>query len=202
MITASIVLYNENLSSLKKTIDSFLNTNIKKKLFLIDNDEKVCGENDIVNGEISSSESKRIEQLKKLIFKPGESISGVPGVGGKVGIFEEDRKKQYDFTIKKVLYNGDWCYVFSAVPKEKYKNSNVINYLHSWFRIKDYSIVQRKYSLSYRTMLYDFDVDMKVKLKTLGAKLVPYEVYYKGNWHFVGKKREKAEFTAIITDYK
>ncbi|WP_343328182.1 glycosyltransferase [Polaribacter staleyi] len=36
-LTATIVLYNENLSSLKKTIDSFLKINLDKKLFLIDN---------------------------------------------------------------------------------------------------------------------------------------------------------------------
>ncbi|WP_158840388.1 glycosyltransferase family 2 protein [Polaribacter sp. L3A8] len=36
-LTATIVLYNENLSLLKKTIDSFLKINLDKKLFLIDN---------------------------------------------------------------------------------------------------------------------------------------------------------------------
>jgi hypothetical protein len=36
-ITASIVLYNENLETLKKTIDSFLRTPLDKKLYLIDN---------------------------------------------------------------------------------------------------------------------------------------------------------------------
>ncbi|AUC85504.1 glycosyl transferase family 2 [Polaribacter sp. ALD11] len=37
MITASIVLFNENLETLKKTVDSFLKTPLKKKLYLIDN---------------------------------------------------------------------------------------------------------------------------------------------------------------------
>ena len=37
MITASIVLYNENLKTLKKTVESFLNIPLKKKLYLIDN---------------------------------------------------------------------------------------------------------------------------------------------------------------------
>ncbi len=40
MITASIVLYNENLTTLLKSVDSFLNTPIKKKLYLIDNSSK------------------------------------------------------------------------------------------------------------------------------------------------------------------
>jgi GT2 family glycosyltransferase len=37
MVTASVVLFNENLQTLKKTVDSFLETPLEKKLFLIDN---------------------------------------------------------------------------------------------------------------------------------------------------------------------
>ena len=37
MITASIVLFNNDFEILKKTVNSFLNTSIKKKLYLIDN---------------------------------------------------------------------------------------------------------------------------------------------------------------------
>ena len=37
MITASIVLYNEDLETLKKTVDFFLKTPLEKKLYLIDN---------------------------------------------------------------------------------------------------------------------------------------------------------------------
>jgi len=37
MITASIVLFNENLETLKKTVDSFLKTPLEKKLYLVDN---------------------------------------------------------------------------------------------------------------------------------------------------------------------
>lgn len=37
MVTASIVLFNENIETLKKTVDSFLKTPLEKKLYLIDN---------------------------------------------------------------------------------------------------------------------------------------------------------------------
>ena len=40
MITASIVLYNENIKTLRKTVDSFLNAPLEKKLYLIDNSFK------------------------------------------------------------------------------------------------------------------------------------------------------------------
>jgi hypothetical protein len=36
-ISATIVLYKNNIETLQITIDSFLNTTLKKKLFLIDN---------------------------------------------------------------------------------------------------------------------------------------------------------------------
>ena len=44
-ITASIVLYKENLEELTNTIQCFLNTPLHKKLFLIDNNENKQFEN-------------------------------------------------------------------------------------------------------------------------------------------------------------
>ncbi|WP_026775575.1 glycosyltransferase family 2 protein [Polaribacter sp. Hel_I_88] len=52
MITAAIVLYNENLEILQKTIDSFLKTPLKKKLFLIDNSPSNILEKHFNNPEI------------------------------------------------------------------------------------------------------------------------------------------------------
>ncbi|QXP71418.1 glycosyltransferase [Polaribacter sp. R2A056_3_33] len=51
-LTATIVLYNENLSSLKKTIDSFLKINLDKKLFLIDNSPSNTLQKHFVSSEI------------------------------------------------------------------------------------------------------------------------------------------------------
>lgn len=178
----------------------FITAQFYHKLFLIS--KKKCNENNIVNGKLDANENNRINQLKQLVFRPGQPISGVPGIGNKVGIFTDKRKEQYDFSLDKEIYNGEWCYVFRAKSKDAYQKQNVINYLNTWFRVKDYSIVRRNYSLSYSTLVYDFDVEMKVKLKTIDDKLIPYEVYYKGDWHFFGKKRERAEFSSILTDFK
>ena len=52
MISASIVLFNENLETLKKTVDSFLKTPIEKKLYLIDNSSKNTLENHFKQPEI------------------------------------------------------------------------------------------------------------------------------------------------------
>ncbi|MDC0177547.1 glycosyltransferase family 2 protein [Polaribacter sp.] len=52
MITASIVLYNEKIETLKKAVDSFLKTPLKKKLYLIDNSPENILENYFKNTEI------------------------------------------------------------------------------------------------------------------------------------------------------
>jgi GT2 family glycosyltransferase len=52
MITASIVLYNENLETLKKTVDSFLKTPLRKTLYLIDNSSENLLEESFKHSEI------------------------------------------------------------------------------------------------------------------------------------------------------
>ncbi len=55
MITAAIVLYNENLETLQKTIDSFLKTPIENKLFSIDNSPSNTLDNQFNNPELEYS---------------------------------------------------------------------------------------------------------------------------------------------------
>jgi GT2 family glycosyltransferase len=51
-ITGSIVLYNENLAELKKTVDRFLNIPLNKKLYLIDNTPKSIFTNAFMQKEV------------------------------------------------------------------------------------------------------------------------------------------------------
>ena len=162
----------------------------------------VCGADNIVGNNKQRGTAKYEEQLRLLIFNPGKRISGIPGLGDNMAIFEEPYRKKYDFKLSKQDYFGDSCYVFTAVPKKEYVDEVVINELKTWFRAKDFSIIARDYSLSYKTLFYDFDVVMKVKLKNMGTSLVPYDIQYKGNWHVFTKNREKASFTSIFTDFK
>lgn len=53
MLTASIVLYKENPKTLKKTIDSFLSTPLKKRLYLIDNSPNDCLRNQYLHKEVT-----------------------------------------------------------------------------------------------------------------------------------------------------
>jgi GT2 family glycosyltransferase len=52
MITASIVLFNENIETLKKTVDSFLEVSGEKKLYLVDNSSKNVLQNYFKHPEI------------------------------------------------------------------------------------------------------------------------------------------------------
>jgi GT2 family glycosyltransferase len=52
MITASIVLFNENKGTLKKTIHSFLEVPIEKKLYLVDNSPHNSSENYLKHPEV------------------------------------------------------------------------------------------------------------------------------------------------------
>ena len=97
------------------------------------------------------------------------------------------------------LLDGEPCYQFRITPKSGFENKVLYDELTTWFRKRDYSIVARNYSLSYHTMLYDFDVRMKVRTKQIGAKLYPTRIDYDGNWHIFTKKRERAKFTLDIT---
>jgi hypothetical protein len=162
----------------------------------------VCGADNIVGNAKQKGTTKYEEQLRMLIFNPGKRISGIPGLGDNMAIFEEPFRNKYDFKLSKQDYFGDSCYVFNAIPKKEYADEVVINELKTWFRASDFSIIARDYSLSYKTLFYDFDVVMKVKLKNTGMNLVPYDIQYKGNWHVFTKNREKASFTSIFTDFE
>lgn len=164
--------------------------------------DTVCDESDIVAGAMEPKDNSTLEQnkskLKHLIFNPGSKIEGVPFMGDKAAVFKEDIAKMYNFKLSSDKYKGIDCYVFSATPKPEYKDDVVYKQLVTWFRKTDYSIVARDYSLKYSTLLYDFDVDMKVRTRQIWGKLVPVKIEYDGNWHVFTQKRERVKFTTTI----
>ena len=162
-----------------------------------------CGMTDDVaqHHESHNRLEKNKEQLKQLVFNPGTKVEGIPFVGKKASVFEAHGIQQrYDFKLSLVRYNGEECYFFQAIPKTEYKNEVVYQQLDTWFRVSDYAIVARDYALSYHTLLYDFDVFMKVRLEKVGDSLLPSSIDYRGNWHIFSKKRERARFN-ILFDY-
>lgn len=143
---------------------------------------------------------KHKAQLKQLIFNPGKPVKGVPIVGPKVAIFDRDVMRFYDFAITAQEYLGVSCYVFAATAKKDLSRINradvVINELITYFNKDNFEIVGRKYSLSYKTWIFDFDVRMDVQMTKKDDLLFPALVTYDGTWNVPFKKRETAAFVA------
>jgi len=133
-------------------------------------------------------------QLKQLIFNPGARVQGVPFIANKTAIFEPEVAALYDFKLRSTDYLGEACYLFIITPKPEHRSQVIYNNLTTWFRKSDYSILARDYALSYKTLLFDFDVKMKVRLKQEGKKMVPASIVYDGNWHLSTQGRERAKF--------
>ena len=168
--------------------------------------DSVCGETNIIKGnEIStdglSGMARHKEQLKMLFFNPGKKINGLPFISNKTEIFSESMADKYDMNIDLSDYNGQSCYVFTIKVKQGKEDRVVIDEMTTWFTEKNFEIVARNYSLKYDAGLYDFDVDMKVKMTRLGQLLVPSLLSYNGNWKAIFKKRERGVFTATLFDF-
>ncbi|MCD6013207.1 MAG: hypothetical protein K0Q79_3069 [Flavipsychrobacter sp.] len=163
----------------------------------------VCNETDIVAVSINTRGKGQMEkskfELKQLIFNPGAPVKGVPFMGDRESIFDQDEAKKYDFKITSKNYDGQDCFVFRITPKKGYERKALYNELTTWFRQSDYSIIARDYSLSYSTLVYDFDVRMKVRTRNINGKLYPTRIEYDGNWHILTKKRERVRFTIDVT---
>jgi len=173
--------------------------------------DTICGENNIVgdptfNIKNKSGSAKHREQLKMLFFNPGKRIPGLPFIGNKLALFDDDMSAYYDYVIDMELLNGEWCYVFDVKARDNLSNGEkdniVINKMTTWFNQQTMDIVLRKYDLSYRAGVYDFDVEIETELTRFGNYLVPKVLRYNGNWDVVFKKRERGVFTATLFDFK
>ncbi len=167
---------------------------------------KVCGETNKINDidpktQPSGSIARHEEQLKQLIFNPGHPIQGIPFVGNKVAIFDDNIAPMYDFSIHSASYDTSDCYVFTAKAKPQFKDNVVINHLVTYFNKKNMEIVYRDYSLSYHTILFHFDVNMKVSMTHFDELMVPQHIDYDGNWKIIFKKAEKAIFSSNFSQF-
>jgi hypothetical protein len=172
--------------------------------------DTVCGESNIVAGTSfdirnKSGLDKHKEQLKMLFFNPGKKVPGIPFIGNKIALFDEDVAQYYDFTIDMAEFKGENCYVFKSIPRADLSSSEkgriVINEMTTWFDIKDWQIVARNYDLSYRAGVYDFDVHIEVEMTRFRDLIVPKVLRYNGNWDVLFKKRERGVFTATLSDF-
>jgi hypothetical protein len=170
----------------------------------------VCGETNVVKGvDFSAREKKGMEkhkaQLKMLFFNPGKKIPGIPFIGNKINLFDEEVAQLYDFNIDYTDYNFHHCYVFTIVPRsnltEDEKSRLVIDNMTTWFDTQTMEVIARNYEMSYDAGVYDFKVKMEVEMTHYKEYLVPRVIKYNGNWDVALKKRERGVFTATLFDF-
>ena len=170
---------------------------------------KVCNETNIVSGKVrqikGSGIEKAKEQLKTLFFNPGKKIKGIPFIGDKLDLYDENAHKLYDYRLDYVNYHDQQVYIFEITPKEDLgnfsKNDIVVDKMTTWFNPRTLEVLGRNYSLSYKAGVYDFDVAMEVEMTYYKGQLVPKILRYNGNWDVAFKKREIGLFTATLLDY-
>ncbi|MGE5108623.1 MAG: hypothetical protein ACM3H8_13850 [Sphingobacteriales bacterium] len=172
---------------------------------------QVCGENNIVAGyDFSAKDKSGMEkhkaQLKMLFFNPGKKIPGIPFIGNKINIFDEEVARLYDFSIDFNDYNQHHCFIFSVTPRQNLtddeKSRIVIDNMITWFDTQTMEVVARNYEMSYDAGVYDFKVRMEVEMTKYNDYLVPRVIRYNGNWDVAFKKRERGVFTATLFDFK
>lgn len=146
---------------------------------------------------------KQIDQLKTLVFRPGRTVSGIPFIGDKTAIFSPEMSKYYDYkvTMEKFEDRTD-CFLFTASVKPEYltkkKDATVVKYMQTWFDIRNYQVVGRKYRLQYDGLLFSFDITMNAELTKVGKDYLPLYIGYEGWWDIPGRAPESADFMVLF----
>jgi len=143
----------------------------------------------------NSNNAGNINKLKKLVFNPGAEISGVPIIGKRMAIFDDDMVEYYDYNISIDTFGDSIsCYVFSCKAKPGSGDYPVVKNFNTWFDRKTFNIVYRDYQLTYSGVLFDFDVEMKVEMKNHLNEIYPGTIEYSGFWDIPMKKQETVDF--------
>lgn len=146
----------------------------------------------------------QIEELKKLIFSPGEEAN-VPVIGKKTEVFSEKMIDFYDLSISSELFQDSIeSYVFTIDAKAKHAESRkkmIVRHLKTYFSKDDLQVLGRDFRIKYKTLLYNFDIDISIRLKKMGELYVPDYLIYDGHWDLLAKKPEICKFKASFKNY-
>jgi hypothetical protein len=149
----------------------------------------------IIKPPADAKNTSNIDKLKQVVFNPGAEVHGVPIIGKRMAIFDEDMVEYYDYAINVDEFRDSIsCYVFSCKAKNDAGDKAVVKYLNTWFDRKTFNIVYRDYHLQYYGLLFDFDVTMKIKMDYDKSMLYPSEISYSGFWDVPLRKAETVDF--------
>ena len=199
------IYFEKDNGKLKKKNGSwkYLTAEMYDEVFFPTEPEKV--DNKIVQKEQELSGSgleKHKSQLKKMLFNPGSEIRNVPLIGNKMAIFDEKMTPYYSYSI----YAYNWedsipCVVFSCYAKEGFEDKTVIRDMTSYFHRDTHEVIAREYRLVHKTILFDFDISMKVVNEQKAGWLLPKNITYSGQWKIPFKKPEIISFQIECSDY-
>lgn len=155
-------------------------------------------EQELVSG---SRIDKHKAQLKRMMFNPGAEIENVPFIGDKLAIFDDHMVPYYDYAIFNASIDGVDCIAFSCFAKEGMEDETVIHDLTSYFHPETYEVLRRDYRLAYSTVLFNFDISMKVENERTDGHLLPKFISYDGAWNALLRKPEIISFRLKCTDF-
>jgi hypothetical protein len=82
------------------------------------------------------------------------------------------------------------------------EDETVIHDLTSYFHPDTYEVLRRDYRLAYNTVLFNFDITMKVENEQKDGHLLPTKISYDGDWNALFRKPEIISFRLKCTEYK
>ncbi len=168
------------------------------------------GHTDFAAAEVKRGEKQEEgykDKLKTLIFTPGKPVEGVPLVGSKTELFSPKLRKYYNYSYYHATYQDSIpVYRFKCVLKPELRKSKqdevMIREMSTLFDKRNLTILGRYIDMSYKSALFDFDVQMYIELGSVGDDLLPVKIEYNGYWDIPLKEREKAYFDIRHYGYK
>ncbi len=146
-------------------------------------------------------------ELKKFMFNPGQEIAGLPLIGDKLAIFNEEMAPLYDFGIGQSFRNGRPCWEFTAMAKDTVgaktarANATVIKSMRTWFDQQGMQVMAREYRIAHASLVMDFDISVQVENTLVNGTLVPASIRYEGDWDVPLRKRELVKFWLQLDDW-
>ncbi len=164
-----------------------------------------------VSNKMTSVQSESVGQskmdqhkhdLKVMMFNPGEDVSGVPIVGDKMSIFDNDMVKYYTYKVTMVPYRDRNCYLFTCTARPEYsRHKTVIKSLKTYFDPTNMMVLKREYEMDYRSILFQFDVNILVENKIIKNTIVPTYISYNGYWDIPFQAQETLKFSIVNSNY-
>jgi hypothetical protein len=151
-----------------------------------------------------SNVEKHQQEVKQMMFNPGNEVAGIPFIGKKMGIFEEDMHEYYTYSVYTAMYQDSiQCLVFAAEAKPEFRDGKtVIKSLTTYFEQSSFEVMQREVFLEYKSLPIDFEIFIRVENHHYKDILLPKMIYYKGFFDIPFMKKEEVEFSLFDFDYQ